>query len=933
MRLLSAMVLTINILLFMLHGPLVSAQDSPQTTAMERVDTKVTVSKLRCEYQSDPLGLETLKPRLSWQIISSHRNISQLAYQIRTASTAEDLAAGRTLLWDSDQVESDQSIHVIYQGPKLASRQRVWWQVRIWDKQGNVSNWSEPARWEMGLLATSDWQAKWVQPGWDEDTGVSNPCPYLRREFDLGRTIASARVYATALGLYRLEINGQKVSDHLFSPGWTSYAERLQYQVYDVTSLLQSGQNVIGAILGDGWYRGGLVWGPRRNNYGEKIALLAQLEIRYTDGSREVITTDKNWKAKTGPILMSDIYNGEIYDARLDMPGWSKAGYDDSAWSAVKVVDHDMGRLVASVGPPVRRIETIQPVKSWVTPAGQRIVDMGQNMVGWLELQVQGPAGTRIKLQHAEVLDQEGNFYTENLRGAAQKYEVILKGDGMEVFEPHFTFHGFRFVSLENWPGEVNLNQIRGVVIHSDIEPTGSFECSEPLINQLQHNIQWGLKGNFLDVPTDCPQRDERLGWTGDAQVFARTACFNNDVAGFYTKWLADLTADQQAGGAVPHVIPNVLSWKQDKDHSASAGWADAATVVPWTVYLCYGDTRILEQQYGSMQAWVDYITRQAGKDRLWTQDATFGDWLAFSTDRSDYPGATTEKDLIRQAYFAHSIDLLVRTAKILGKTHDAQRYSDLLQKVRKVFNNEFVTPNGRLTSDTQTAYVLALDFDLLPVAQRSVAANRLAKNVREFGHLTTGFLGTSSLCHMLSDYHFFDEAFMLLNRREYPSWLYPVTRDATTIWERWDGIRPDGSFQNPGMNSFNHYAYGAIGDWLYRVVAGIEIDPQQPGYKHVILQPHPGGGLTYARARIESMYGPVACGWQRDDDRMVIKIELPPNTTATLLLPDTRIETVTEGEKALMKLKDLIHYEQKDNRVIIQLGSGRYTFGYQPTS
>jgi alpha-L-rhamnosidase len=554
---------------------------------------------------------------------------------------------------------------------------------------------------------------------------------------------------------------------------------------------------------------------------------------------------------------------------------------------------------------------------------------MGQNMVGWIRFRVRGPAGARVKLRHAEVLDKSGNFYTENLRNAKQVVEYILRSGGEEAFEPHFTFQGFRYVAVDEWPGELSLDDMTGVVIYSDITPTGTFECSNPMINQLQHNIRWGQKGNFLDVPTDCPQRDERLGWTGDAQVFARTACFNADVAAFYTRWLADLAADQQPSGAVPHVIPNVLSLGKPEGGSASAGWADASVVVPWTVYLCYGDTRILEKQYASMKAWVDYMARRGGDSYFWNSDHTFGDWLAFATTRSDYPGATTDKDLILQAYFARSTDLLQRTARILGKTADAEKYGQMLGKIREVFRDEFITPNGRLASNTQTAYSLALAFDLVPADQKKVAAKRLVEDVRRFKHITTGFLGTPPICHMLSDNGYLDEAYMLLNRKKYPSWLYPITKGATTIWERWDGIKPDGSFQNKGMNSFNHYAYGAIGEWLYRVVAGIEIDEHNPGYKHIIIQPHPGGGLTHARARLDSMYGPIESGWCLGQNVMKVDIEVPPNTTATVRLPAVKIDEVTEGDEQFKEVEGITDSYQDEDTAVICVGSGRYSFKY----
>jgi len=916
MRVMTRMRLVFAFVAMLLPGGMCMAELSP------------VVYALRCEYKTNPIGIDVVKPRLSWKIMSQRRAVIQSAYQIRVASSADDLAAGERLLSDSGKMQSDKSIHVVYDGPAMVSGQRVWWQVRVWDDQAGGSNWSEPAWWEMGLLKPSDWKADWIEPNLTEDTSKSNPCPMLRREFRLKGTVKSARAYVTCFGLYQFELNGKVVGDQVFTPGWTAYLHRLQYQTYDVTELLKQGANCMGVILGDGWYQGRLM-GRSRNIYGKKLALLAQIEVEYRNGSRELITTDKMWKASTGPILMSDIYDGEVYDARLEARNWSRVGFDDSKWAGVTVVNHSKDILVALSGPPVKRIEEIKPVKIMKTPGGDTVVDMGQNMVGRVRLKVRGQAGTRIKLRHAEVLDAQGNFYTANLRNARQTVEYILSGKGEEVFEPHFTFQGFRYVAVEGWPGEVSLDDLVGIVIHSDIKPTGSFECSNPIINQLQHNIQWGQKGNFLDVPTDCPQRDERLGWTGDAQVFARTACFNADVAAFYTKWLADLAADQQPSGAVPHVIPNVMTPGKAEGRSASAGWADAATVVPWTVYLCYGDTRILERQYASMKAWVDYIAGRAGDSYLWTTDHTYGDWLAFNTNRSDYPGATTDKDLIREAYFGRSTDLLLRTAKVLGKSGDVEKYAALLQKVRKVFQDEFITPNGRLASNTQTAYSLALGFGLVDRARQKIAARRLADDVEQFKHITTGFLGASLVCPVLTRYGYLDQAYMLLNRTKYPSWLYPVTRGATTIWERWDGIKPDGTFQNKGMNSFNHYAYGAIGEWLYQVVAGIEIDQTNPGYKHIIIQPHPGGGLTHAKARLESMYGPIECGWRVGEKTMTVNIEIPPNTSATVRLPAARVADVTESGKKLDAVEGITQTSEDGETAIIRVGSGRYSFQY----
>ena len=784
----------------------------------------------------------------------------QSAYELRLATSADALI--KRPLWSAGRVASDASIHRVYAGPPLVSRQRYYWQVRVWDGAGQASAWSPVAWFEMGLLQPSDWVAQWIGPQDAGDAAKPQPSPLLRTGFRLAGPIASARAYVSSLGLYEMEINGRKVGDEVFTPGWTSYDTRVQYQTYDVTDLLTAGDNAAGIVLADGWYRGPLGWGNNYNIYGRQLAAIAQIEVTYRNGRRETVATSPSWKASTGPILASGIYEGEKYDARLEKPGWSRAGFSDADWGRVVTVDRTKDVLLAPAGPPVRRTLEVKPVKILRTPGGDTVFDMGQNIVGRVRLQVAGPAGKTVTLRHAEVLDAAGNFYTANLRAAPQAVAYTLKGGGPEVYEPRFTFQGFRYVAVAGLPGEPSLEQLTGIVIHSDMPPTGRFETSDPLINRLQQNIVWGQRGNFLDVPTDCPQRDERLGWTGDAQVFSRTAAFNADVASFFTKWLGDVRADQKPAGSVPHVIPDVLTHGKPEGGGAT-GWADAAVIVPWTMYQVYGDARILETSFDSMKRWVGFMRQRAGEKLLWQGDEHFGDWLAYATTRSDYPGATTDKDLLATAHFAYSTGLVARAARILGREAEATELAALQARVKQAFLKEFVTPNGRLSSNTQTAYVLALAFDLLPAELRGQAAARLAADVKSFGnHLTTGFLGTPYLCRTLSDSGYLDAAYALLMQKTYPSWLYPVTRGATTIWERWDGIRPDGSMQDPGMNSFNHYAYGAIGAWMYSVVAGIDLDPAEPGYKHVLIQPQPGGGLTKASASLRSMYGEIVSSW-----------------------------------------------------------------------
>ncbi len=878
------------------------------------------VQDLICEYRTNPVGIDVQQPRLSWKIVSDKDNLMQTAYEIRLAESPSGLSKKSRQIWSTGKVDSDQSVNVVYDGPELESMQRVYWQVRVWDNDGKVTKWSEPAYFETGILKPELWTASWITLANEPPAnGGSLPAHYYRNEFSTSKKIESARIYVTSHGLYQLFLNGEKVGDQLFTPGWTSYNKRLQYQTYDVTGMLQK-ENAIGAILGDGWYRGNIGWQDQDGYYGKKLALLLQLKIDYTDGTSETVISSPDWKVTNGPILESDIYNGEMYNANLEMDGWKTTGFDDSNWKNAVAANHPKDILIAPQGVPVKAIEEIKPVELITTPKGEVVFDMGQNMVGWVRMKVQGEKGDTIKLKFAEVLDKEGNFYTENLRSAKATDTYIMRGDGEEVYEPAFTFHGFRYVQLTNYPGKPQPEDITGVVIHSDMKPTGSFVCSDSLINQLQHNIQWGQKGNFLDVPTDCPQRDERLGWTGDAQVFSPTAAFNFDVAAFYTKWLGDVAADQLENGVVPHVIPDVL-----KGGGGSTAWADASIIVPWTNYLAYGDRRILDVQYPSMKKWVEYMRSRAGDDLLWTGDQHFGDWLAFATTRSDYPGATTEKDLIATAYFAYSSGLLSKIAGILGKDQDAKAYAQLSEDIKKAFINEFVTPAGRLVSHTQTAYSLALAFDLLPEDLVPKAAKYLAEDVKKMGHLTTGFVGTPLLCQTLSDYGYDDLSFMLLNRKEYPSWLYPVTQGATTIWERWDGQKPDGTFQSVGMNSFNHYAYGAIGEWLYNYVAGIQIDVDNPGYKHFILAPHPGGGLTFARANYKSIYGEITSDWKIENNTLIYVVDIPANTSATVTLPDAKMDKVMMNEASLSGN----HAEQTENGVQLNLGSGHYQFKY----
>jgi len=882
------------------------------------VGAQVQVKNLMCEHLVNPIGLDITQPRFSWQLVSDERNLMQTAYEIRMSNTAGTIGKAKSF----GKVNSDQSVHVPYTGGPLQAGKKYYWQVRVWDNKGKVSPWSEIASFQIGLLQPSDWKASWIQADFNEDEKM-RLSPYFRKQFSTNKKIKSATAYITARGMYEAFINGKRIGDFFLTPGWTNYSKRLQYQTYDVTSLMQNGANVIGATLGSGWYRGYIGFGGNKNFYGKKIALLFQLDIEYTDGSKQSIVSDGSWKSSTGGIRNSEIYDGEIYDAREAQTGWTDLNFDDSKWGGVVTSDTGKNVLIATYNEPIRKHETFNPIKVLKTPKGEQIIDFGQNLVGWVKVKASGSAGDKITIYHAEVLDKFGNFYTENLRPAKQQNVYILKGGGVEEFEPHFTFQGFRYIKIEGYPGEIKAENFSATALYSSMKPTGNFTSSHALLNQLQHNIQWGQRGNFLDVPTDCPQRDERLGWTGDAQAFARTAAFNMQVNNFFSKWLKDVASDQQPNGSVPFVVPNVLG----PGAGGSAGWADAATIIPWAMYLAYGDKRILENQYNSMKAWVGYMESNSN-NWLWNKGFHFGDWLFYRPfDDNDGRSAVTDKYLIAQCFFANSTQLVINAAKVLNKPDDVTRYTANLQKIKEAFQKEYLTQSGRLVSSTQTAYVLALNFDMLPEELRKQAAERLVQNVKDYNyHLTTGFLGTPYLCHVLSRFGYTDIGYRLLMQETYPSWLYPVKMGATTIWERWDGIKPDSTFQTPGMNSFNHYAYGAIGDWMYRVVAGIDTDNETPGYKKIIIRPNVGGNLKQAGAELNTYYGKISSKWTNGVVGYTYEIEIPNNTTATIYLPAASADAISESGKPLNVQKEF-QVNMSNGIVAIQTGSGKYTF------
>jgi len=919
--------------------------------------------QLRCNSLVDPLGVHDVSPRLSWRLATDgRRGASQTAYRILVSSRR----GGAADLWDSGKVASDTTTHVPYAGKPLASRARAWWRVLAWDEKGRRGE-SAQAFWEAGLLAPGDWSAAWIGSSLAGGPEVGAPSPYLRTVFNVGQKIASARLYATALGLYEFHVNGERVSRDVFTPGWTEYKQRVQYQSYDVAALLRPGANAAGAILGDGWYCGHIGW-RERGYYGDRPRLLAQLVLTFTDGSTQTIATDGAWKTTPGPIIESDLIHGETHDARRELPGWDLPSFDDSGWDPVEVFPAPAIEISPRLGPAVRATQEIKPPapgkKLAVWPAPIWIFDLGQNMVGRVRLRVKGPAGQIVRLRFAEVVNPDGQLYVDNLRAARQTDHYILRGDPAgETWESKFTFHGFRHVELSGLTDDPVPGAITGIVLHSDTPRTGDFTCSDPLINQLQRNIDWGQRGNFLEVPTDCPQRNERLGWMGDAQVFVRTAAWNRDVAAFFHKWQRDIADAQTAEGSMPSIAPNVTGVGND----GGPAWADAGVICPWTMYLCYGDTALLETHFESMTRFVAFLDQKSVKLVRSHPDAPgfpgYGDWLAL--DGSGKTEGGTPKDLIGTAFFAYSAGLVARIARVLGRTAEAVHHEKLADRVRRAFQRRFVTGDGLVAGLTQTSYVLALHFDLAPAPLRPRLLAELVRDIELRGNkLTTGFVSTSYLPHVLSRFGRLDVAYKLLHQKQWPSWLYAVTQGATTIWERWDGWTHDKGFQDKGMNSFNHYAYGAIGAWLYAVVAGVDIDPDRPGFKHIKLAPQPGGDLTSARGRLQSPHGEIVSSWKLGAGRFEWEVIVPPNTTATATFPSfvpavgrrvpaTPASTlpklasrgraappggtsaggalrITEAGRPLARAKGVSRVRRSGAAVVCELAAGRYLFASQ---
>ena len=883
---------------------------------------------------------------------SDERGQKQNGYRILVSSTPEYLENNRGDLWDSGHVSSAQTLHVEYAGKPLASHTQCFWKVMAWDCHDAPSPWSSCATWTMGVLRPADWGAKWIAFPHETPTTEkqasdlpTTPATMLRKEFALNGPVKRAVVSVTGLGLYELSINGQRVGDHVLAPEWTRYDTRIQYQTYDVTKLLRNGPNAVGSQLSNGWWKGLCVpmivqpaWAASR------CCLLLRMDIELADGSQKTIVTDSSWRATdSGPIRRAGIYFGETFDGTKEIRGWNEPGFASAAWEPVETLpfpnNSPHAALVAQCNEPIRVVEELRPVSMTEPRPGVYVFDMGQNMVGWCRLKANTPAGSHIRVRHAEILTSDGMLYTDNLRGAAQVNEYIWRG-GEATVEPHFTYHGFRYVELTGLATRPTSDAILGRVFHSASPEVGAFSCSNELINGIMRCVRWGQKGNMMGVPTDCPQRTERLGWMGDIQAFSQTAVFQQDMAGFFTKGMWDIRDTQAEDGRFANIAPHPgeKQWLAASNREYAPGWSDAGVIIPWRMYVNYADERLLRQHFDAIVRWIEFV-RRSNPDLLWCNNrgGDYGDWL-----NGDMAGAWTglklpgypegisavPTDVFATAFFAHSTEIVAKMAGILGRKGEAEKYARLFLEIKKAFNKAYVDSNGRIRGDTQAGYALALHFNLLEKDDRSkVMPHLLAAIVKYKNHPSTGIQATHRMLLELSRNGQHDEAYRLINLRTVPSLGYMLDKGATTIWERWDGFVPGRGYQDPSMNSFNHWALGAVGEWVWRELAGINPVENVPGYKHVVIHPRPAGDLRWAKARYDSIRGPIVSEWKIADGRFQLEVAIPANTTAAVFVPAKDKDSVNEGETLAAKAAGVRFLRMEGDSAVFEIASGKYRF------
>ncbi|MBL9138537.1 MAG: family 78 glycoside hydrolase catalytic domain [Verrucomicrobiales bacterium] len=933
---------------------------------------QLTVTGLRTELLDNPLGLDRTKPRLSWRVDSEQRQQRQTAYRILVGTTPKVLEADRGDLWDSGKVLQSETLHLPYEGRPLVSNQRVFWKVRVWDRDGRESAWSPTATWGMGLLGTQDWKAQWIT--FTDETPLPTqpeplhlpPAHHFRKEFRAGRTVSRATLHFTALGLVEMHLNGKKVGNSLFEPGWADYRLRVHTRTHDVTSMLTRGVNCLGAVLADGWYAGyvgyGLLvgYGPGktgRNFYGKTPAVMAQLELEYADGGKERVVTDNSWQVSgDGPIREADLIMGETFDARREAPDWCMPGGGKSwkwqpvamaaAAKPVPAIFHDTRgtkevdlafqappRLQPYLAPPIRITQQLKAQRLTEPAPGVHIFDMGQNFAGIVRLKIQGPGGTKIRIRHGEMLHSDGRLMVENLRRARATDTYILRGDPRgETWQPSFTYHGFRYVELTGLTSRPDLDTITGLVLHNDTPLTGEFSCSDEVMTQFWRNTQWTQRANFVEIPTDCPQRDERLGWMGDAQIYARTATFNADVAAFFDKWLDDVVEAQRDFGAYPDYAPYPMAHGSPGQTWGTA-WTDAGILCPWTMWRVYGDREAIRKRWPSMKRFMDWRVRRSADLKGRADGNSWGDWLNVNEP--------TPLEYIDAAYFALDAKLMTEMAEALAIDGDADAYRRLHESVRRTFQETYLRPDGTLSVDTQTAYAMAIVFRLVPddLVERcaEILAGKIAKND---DRMATGFLGTKPLLPALTAGGRHDLALRLFQSRRYPSWGYEVVNGATTVWERWDSYTKEFGFngaegnQNASMNSFSHYAFGSVMEWAFRNLAGI--DAMEPGYARIAIAPRPASvlgsdrgvpTLSWVKARYDSVRGRIATSWKQERNRFLLEVTIPANTTALVRIPTQGLAQVTESGQPLDQSPGVTLRDRAEGRLAVEIESGTYRF------